>query len=498
MKKLIYLVSATVLIAAGGCKKDFLDINRSPNSPTEASITPNLILPRVQHATGSIMSTSYGFLARWMGYWARSGTYGPSTEEESYNITTTFNPGQWTGWYDILNDVNIMEKKANAAGQGFYEGIAKVMKTIGFMHLVDMYNNVPYSKAFDLSGNITPAYDKGQDIYNDLLRQLDQAQELFKNAQIGNNPGIEEADVIFHGDATMWRKLANTQRLKLLIRQSQVPGFSPTAEIAKITADGSGFLGSGQTASVQPGYTQDLNKQNPFWNTFEKLYTGDVADQYNRANNIILDTMKSTNDIRYQYFFDPAVSPQSPANPYIGYNYGEVIANAPVASQGSGVGGPALARSASQEQWIFTSVESMFLQAEAVQRGWLAGTAKTAYENAVRESFIWLGVSNAVATANTYLAQPNPNINWDAATDKIRLIITQKHRALVGINNFEPWVDYRRTGFPNVRLSLSPSRGSNVIPLRLRYPQNEYNYNAANVGAEGNPDPQTSGVFWDR
>jgi hypothetical protein len=36
------------------------------------------------------------------------------------------------------------------------------------------------------------------------------------------------------------------------------------------------------------------------------------------------------------------------------------------------------------------------------------------------------------------------------------------------------------------------------IPLRLRYPQNEYNYNATNVALEGNPDPQTATIFWDR
>jgi hypothetical protein len=498
MKKLIYLFSATVLLAAGGCKREFLDINQNPNSPTESSISPNLILPRAQHSIAARMGTTYDFLSRWMGYWARSGTYGPSTEEESYNITTNFEAGQWSGWYDVLTDVDLMEKKAAASGQGMYQGIAKVLKTIGFQHLVDMYNNVPYTSAFDLSGNITPTYDKGQDIYNDLLKQLDQAQALFAAADVNANPGIAQADVIFKGNATMWRKFVNTYRLKLLIHMSQVPGFNPATEIAKITADGSGFIGSGESANVQPGYFQDNGKQNPFWNEFERLYTGDFADQYNRANNYILDTLKNTNDIRYQYYFDPAVSPANPANPYVGYNFGEVSASAPQAPQGSGVGGPGLARSASQPQWLLTSVESMFLQAEAVQRGWLAGNARTAYENAVRESFIWLGVPNAVTVANTYLAQPNPNINWDAATDKIRLIITQKYRALVGINPFEAWVDYRRTGFPNVRLSLSPSRGSNVIPLRLRYPQSEYNYNATNVAAEGNPDPQTSGVFWDR
>jgi hypothetical protein len=138
------------------------------------------------------------------------------------------------------------------------------------------------------------------------------------------------------------------------------------------------------------------------------------------------------------------------------------------------------------------------MQAEAAQRGWIQGDAQAMYNSAVEESFIWLGVTDAVATADDYLASGNSIVDWDAATDKTKLIVMQKYLALVGVNNFEAWVDYRRLGVPDVPLSLSPSRGNNKIPLRLKYPQDEYNYNAANVAAENNPDPQSSGIFWDK
>ena len=502
MKRILYSLTALLLVTSS-CKKGFLDINENPNAPTEASITPDLILPRALHATGSRMATSYDFAAHWMGYWARSGTYGPSTEEESYNITTGFQADEWSGWYDILTDYNTMEQKANASGQGFYEGIAKTMKTFGFMYLVDQYDNVPYSQAFNLATNIQPAYDKGQDIYNDLLNQLDQAIVLIDKAELGANPNLATSDIMFNGDKTMWKKLINTQRLKLLIRQSQVPGFNPAPQIAKITAEG--FLQSGETASVNPGYVQDNTKQNPFWNSYEQNYLGETVDDYNRANNYVLGILRNTNDIRYQYYFDPVsascptCTPPITAGTYFGYDYGFVNPdpNQPKAGNSSGVGGKGLARSPNQDQWVFTSVESMFLQAEAKQRGWLTGDAKAAYEAAVRESFIWLGVTNAVATANTYLASGNAIVSWDLAANKINLIVMQKYLALVGINNFEAWVDYRRVGVPAVPKSLAPSVGAN-IPVRLRYPQSEYNYNAAVVGAESNPNPFTAPVFWDR
>ena len=497
MKKLIYCSLAFMLVAGSGCKKGFTDINQNPNSPTESSITPDLILPRALVATASRMATSYGDEGGWMGYWARSGSYGPTTEPESYNITNTFEATEWSGWYDILTDYDIMEKKAADEGEDFYRGIAKIMKSIGFMYLVDQYNNVPYSKAFDLSGNILPAYDKGEDIYADLLKQLDTAVALIQGANPADNPGLEDADIMFGGDAAMWVKFANTQHLKLVLHESQA-GIDGAAEIAKINANGGGFLEAGETAAVQPGYAIDNGKQNPFWDAYKETYTGDVADQYNRANNYVLNTFINTDDIRYQYFFSPAASPINGID-YYGYNYGEVIPNTdPKAANSSDVAGPGLAKSPTQPQWVITSVESLFMQAEAAQRGWIQGDAQAMYDAAVEESFVWLGVTDAVATADDYLASGNSIVDWDAATDKIKLIVMQKYLALVGVNNFEAWVDYRRLGVPNVPLSLSPSRGNNKIPLRLKYPQDEYNYNAANVAAENNPDPQSSGIFWDK
>ncbi|HVG15827.1 MAG TPA: hypothetical protein VM935_12730, partial [Chitinophagaceae bacterium] len=74
MKRLPYLFIAFLLVAAGGCKKEFLDINRNPNKPTDELITPDFILPLAQHNTASRMATQYDFAAHWLGRWARSGS----------------------------------------------------------------------------------------------------------------------------------------------------------------------------------------------------------------------------------------------------------------------------------------------------------------------------------------------------------------------------------------------------------------------------------------
>jgi len=508
MKKVIYSFIALLVISAG-CKKSFFDINENPNSPTEEAMQANLMLPSVLNATAKKMATNYDFAAHWMGYWARSGTYGPSNPLENYDITTTYERTQWVNgnttaanpvvsWYNILKDNDVMEKKAKANEQPFYIAAAKVVKSIGFMYLVDMYNNVPYTEAFDLENKIAPAYDKGEDIYTDLLAQLDTAATLFAEIEI-IDPEEEAADVMFGGDVEMWLKLVNTQRLKLLIHQSQLFGSSaPTAQLAKITAEG--FLMSGETAEVNPGYALDKYKLNPFYNAYLMDETGTLVDNFNRANNYVLNKYMSNNDIRYQYVFSAAATPLN-GNTYFGYNFGFVDQNPdqPKAANSSNVAGPGLVKSETQPQWLFTSVESLFLQAEAIQRGWLSGNAQSAYEDAVTESFLWLDVEDADDEATDYLSQNNSIVNWNAASNKINLIVMQKYLALTGINNFEAWVDYRRLGVPtDLPLSLSPSRAGRKVPLRLLYPQEEYNYNNANVTAQGDINAQTSPIFWDK
>jgi hypothetical protein len=151
MKKIIYIVLLSVIVLGFSECKKFLDINTNPNNPTEESVSPNLILSSSLKRMADQMATGYAVQARWMGYWSRSGSYGPNPDEEAYQLTSSFGTGSWSTWFDIMNDVHIMGKKANDLGEDFYSAAAKTLKTIGFMYLVDIYNNVPYSETFHLT-----------------------------------------------------------------------------------------------------------------------------------------------------------------------------------------------------------------------------------------------------------------------------------------------------------------------------------------------------------
>jgi hypothetical protein len=496
------IIAGLLAVAVSGCKKSFYDINQNPNDITVDNITSELILPAALHTAGAGDAggngVGYNWLNKWMGYWSNSGSFSPTQEESTYNITGNFQQTRWNVLYNNLNDFYTIEQKAPTEGKDFYAGIAKTMKAKYFQDLVDLFGNVPYSQAFQLKEFPTPKYDKGQDIYNDLQRVLDEAIAIFETKPLP--AGASSVDILYNGNKTLWIKFANTLKLRLLIRQSEMPGFNPATEIAKIIAKG-GVIQSGESADVNPGYSNATGKQNPFYATFGFTVTGVSANESDRANAYFLNILKANKDPRLQRYFRPASSPTNPADPYVGTVYGSAPNDAFNSNRTSGIG-PGLVGSASQSMWILTSVESMFLYAEAVARGWITGNAQEAYENAVRESFIWLGVPGAVAAANTYMAN-NASANWANAPastlDKVKFIVYQKYLSLAGINPLEAYNDYRRLGVPsNLPLSVDPGRVGTGLPVRVLYPTAETAVNSSSVGAEGNINPFTSKVFWDQ
>ena len=488
--KILTILSLSVMLIVS-CKKDFLDINDDPNRPTESSITPDLSTAAQLNNSASRNASTYDFLQRYMGYWSASGSYSRATVEMSYNITNDFGGGIFTNIFYTVSQYRKIGVKSEALQWKFYQGIAKIMEAHEIAILVDMYGDVPYSTAFDLTGNIRPTYDKGEDIYKKIFPLVDEGLALIK-ASTGNDANIATQDILFKGNKVNWAKFANSLKLRLLMHTVKTSTFNIPAEIAKITAEGSGFLGNGFSASVQPGYTVD--KPNPYYNAHLFLNNGNEADNYNRANIFSLDLMNGLSDPRVQRVYRPAKS----GGAFKGTIYGSdpFPANSSDNTSGPGFGPAPLV---SSPMWLMTGVESMFLIAEATARGQLPGDAKTAYENAVRESFTFLGLTTS--QANTYLTNTDTKVAFPAAgslNEKLIPIIWQKYFALNGIQGNETFNDWRRTGIVQPPLSIAPERGNNQIPRRLLYPTTEYNYNAANVKGVGDITPYTPKVFWDK
>jgi hypothetical protein len=281
----------------------------------------------------------------------------------------------------------------------------------------------------------------------------------------------------------------------LLIRQSQIPNFNPASEISKILASG-GVLHEGENIMVNPGYSNAANKQSPFYANYGFTPTDAEANTSTRANNYFVTLLQNTNDPRLNRFFRP---PASGGTAIVGTTFGLAQGN-PVGAQSSGMG-PGLLKDPSQDQWIYPAYESMFLEAEAIARGWMPGDPKTAYEAAVTENFRFLDVPDAEAAAADYLSTARI-ANWNNAgsspLSQAKFIAYQKYIANAGIDPLESWSDIRRLNMipDHGYISVNPNKVSNNLPVRLLYPQSEYTTNAANVQAQGSINAFTSKIFW--
>jgi hypothetical protein len=115
---------------------------------------------------------------------------------------------------------------------------------------------------------------------------------------------------------------------------------------------------------------------------------------------------------------------------------------------------------------LITYPEVKFIEAEARQRLG-TGNADAALAEAVRANFAELGIGGQA---------------YDPGTANLGNIIREKYKALYP--QHQAWVDYRRTGFPNITPNPVIEQGLNpsqVIPRRFIYPVDEINYNTENV-----------------
>jgi hypothetical protein len=481
------------------CSKDYLDVNNDPNRPTDENITPELLFTQAATGVGyRTIGTAIGgegaktelqFAQNWVGYMSGTGDFAVEQIETTYNIDFAFGDNSWQRDYGVLFDLNLTKTKAFAEDNKVLAGAAMILSAKMFQELVDTYGDLPYTQAFQTQVYKRPVYDKAQDIYKALQQSLDTAISYMSEPA---SSSFETADVVNHGDQTKWIKFANTLKLRLLIRQSEVAGFNPSAEITKILENG-GVLGAGESVSVNPGFTNAQSKQSPFYGNYGFTPTGNKAGGGWAANNYILNILQSNNDPRIERFFTTV------NGFYVGCDYGLATGN-PFQAQASYFG-PGTAASAEQDQWLIPSFESMFFEAEAIARGWIPGDARTAFEAAITESFVWLGVEDAETQAADYIA--NTDIaNWDNAgttvDEKAKFVVFQKYIALTCIDPREAWADERRLHFlPPGFISHNPSKLANELPLRLLYPQSEYTTNNESVTAVGDINQFTTKIFWE-
>ena len=516
---------------------DWLDVNHSPNNALQSTVTNDLLLSSVQNNINYNRiagSSNMHFMSQ---HWTKSGdvsgTYTFLTGLVMPQNFDTF----WDTRYEILANIKVIEDNAIENGDAGYEGIAKTLKTVLYHELVDMFDNVPYTEAALGAEALAPKYDKGSDIYADLLKQLDDAMACFDQV-IGNSGytigALKTADIMFNGDFAGWKRYAASIKLSMLMRISNV---QDVASQVKALVDDVMFIDENVTNN--PGYYKNDDKMNPLYEVWGYTYLDKEYSnhKYYVPTEELVKFMRETNNPLLRVYADPRANlgndEDGRANydlfgleneRYIGAPYGMM---APAGGKfASKIGMGVLAKSSSKVDGPLEDLIVMpgsltgFYLAEAALRGMIDGgdaAAKAYYEEAVTSMFKTyeralqdpalstdkeksrpaITTSAAVAAAE-FLSQNNAAVNWDLMTtteEKMHAIQAQKWLGLYCVDPLEAWSEVRRTDMPNFLHASNSIASGNKIIARFLYPNGEKNLNP-NHYVDG-INVYTDLVFWD-
>lgn len=527
---------------ASSCES-FLDTNVNPNQATV--VTPDQLLGNALTVTGANYTNFNSYANFATGYWTKSNAVSGFNEERSYNYSSTYQQGLFNGTYDNLNDYNLIQT-TGATTHPNHAAIARIMKVYNFLLLVDEYGDIPYTEALKGKENITPKYDKAEDIYKDFIVQLKGAVTDINAATAGRAVGPE--DVVFSGNMTRWKQFANSLRLRILLRESNVAALNAyvRTEMTALQTDAaanSGFITA--DVNVQPGFAASSGQQNPFYNTYGfAVGSPNTTSTYRfiLPTKYLVNLFVNNNDPRITQEYRPvgatkdANGNQTAAGTYVGSNLGESVIPSPTTGstfQAALLNSPAgtfagtFVRGPNQPVVLMLLAEHLFSKSEAETRGLLTGNAKLDYLAGIQASFnttfrnapaptaanrlVNGGDTDPVSNYTKYIADNVGNglVDWDATTTRttdtygtittgtrtvstLEKILTQKFLAENTIAGTEAWDDFRRTLLPRVPVSIQASVPGQFAK-RLLYPQSEINTNKANVPLT---TTQYDRIFW--
>ena len=441
---------------------------------------------------------------------------------ESYNAPWEFIYG------DQLK--NIAEILRQTGPDGFDQGkenlrnAARILRVFNFHRLTDYYGNVPYSEALKAitEKNFTPAYDPQQAIYNDLLKELEEASAGLTalDPTNRNDQAFADADLFYEGDIAKWKKFGYSLMLRLAMRISNVDLAKANEFVGKAVAGGV-FESNDDNAWVgmAVGPSEWTNQ-----NGISRAFANGDGGQPTTLSARLIDELKGPNagsvaddDPRLQ-IFSRGINGNN--NPLIQRGLPNGMDQSMINEMEGVPANPGVNVSQTFSQMnlellddddpylLMNYAESQFLLAEAAVRGIggvNAGDAEMYYENGVRGAMQMYTpfdqIDNTLevddADVDAYLAA-RPYLAGGTEAEKLEQIGTQLWLSKF-MNWWEAWADWRRTQYPTLVPVNYPGNVTNgQIPRKLRYPNQEPAVNTANFTSGATlPDEPTTKVWWD-
>jgi len=489
--KLIKLTSmvliAGLIISGVGCTKkidEFGDINTNPNivaAPNTAALLTN-VLSGLGDEVWAVNPGLYAQLYAETQYTEASRYQRIQPDFGAYYSGNLYFSG---GLYDLVNIIKLNtdpETAAKSAVNGSNANqiaTARILKAWHFLRITDQWGDIPYFQALNFNGQIP--YDKQQDIYADLFKELKEAIAQFDGG------AAVKGDILLDGNITAWKKFANSLRMIMALRLSSVDATKGKTEFLDAMGASGGYLTT-NADDIELAYPGG-NYSSVFYKYYNITQRSDYA-----ISKTVTDFMNPNGDSRIDAW----------GSSNVGFEYGlernDAIAFASAHPDWARIMNPAIGTE-DQPIPIITSSQVTLARAEAAQRGWTAENAANLYRTGIELNWRLWGVYDATAF-NAYMLMPAVALT---AGTELQKIITQRWLAAFP-DGLEAWNIVRSTGFPVLTPApgaIAPAGTSRIIPIRMGISQSHFDLNSTYTNAVadlykigGEKDSQYGKMWW--
>ena len=489
--KFIKIIILITVVTFTGCDKlkDFGDTNVNPN----ATSTPSAAALLTNAETGLGAANTTG------GLFSQMFSETQYTDVSLYALPKLNFDQIYVGvLMDLQNIINLNTDEATrsvAAKFGAHDnqiGVARILKAYVMWTITDRWGDVPYTDAFKGLENLTPKYDKQEDIYKDLIKELTEAK-----AQINASLAAPLGDIIYFkttaasvtqaawpAAAAKWKKLANSIRMLIALRTSKVypnPGEWAATNFAAAYNDADGYIAA-NTDNFVINYTGSVAA---FRNPWFTVYNGrtDFAE-----SKLMTDLMSTLADPRQAAF----------GSSTIGFPYGLTRDLAVAFTNANTNYAKILAanKRATNSPMVLIGASHVRLAiAEAAQRGWITADIAANYQAGIQASWDQWGVTGTIAT---YMS--NSAVALTGAASDRQKIQLQQYIAFYP-DGLQGWANWRRTGIPALTPTPHATNSSGQIPRRYTYGSNEYAVNVTSVTEASTRiggDSPDNRIWWDK
>lgn len=424
---------------------------------------------------------------------------------------------------DVIKLINAAVTDVNKKGLKAHEGVFRIFRSLLWSTVTDLYGDIFYTEGLrGQDGILFPKFDEQKDIYPALIDNLKAASQLLAE---GKEPLDKVYDVMYGGDKNKWIKLANSLRLRLLLRESNK--VSNAAEIQAVAL--LPLLSDVTDNAMIPYIDGDKSMASPMGGA-----NLDVTGNFLifRPSKTLIDTLKSLNDERLKLWVAPIEKPwaatldSSNLNggrrtitvkgysytyqwEFIDRNNAKIkpilpsIVDSMTIYAGYPAGSSVLVLNSNGsydfpdtkvnykislfsklfnenanpliKATVMQADEVQFLLAESAVKGFVTGNAEAYYKKGVE---LALKRWNEPLPA-TYFNNPVAAFPATGKSQQLAKIGLQKWLGLF-MMGVESYVDYRRTRVPFMENNGVLNTTINPFPLRYRYPESEFKNNSGN------------------